>query len=624
MKINFKDLEDYLNRFGYPYNDNMDYDFFEIPELTAYEYLVNNAKQYEDADSMTYFGRKIKYSELVEEIDRTANAMKGIGQSDGDRIATLIPNIPEATYMQYGTSKIGAVPSNIDPRTSGKMMLNYIKNEKIKNIVVVDVMYETAIRSIERELKEEYGIDKIIVVPAINSLSKPLKALMQVKNILNKSEPIKSEILDIIYWDDMINNTKYEHATDVGYSPNKYATIQHSSGTSKGLPKSIPLTNENINSFVEKMKPVFYGKYEPGTKMLNILPYFASYGAINVSHQALNLGFTLQHIPEFKFEDFGYLIAKNKSELVMGTPTWFYLATKDKRIKKNDLSNLKMAMSGGDSIDEKTLREINEFLLSKGAKCTLTNGHGMSELGGSGCYQFPGHVNGTGVGIPSPYDKYIILDKNKNIVPMSDNGVTGCTWIYSPSATSGSFDDNQFAETTDINGFRFINSKDTMLILPNNEITYIEREDRTFARFDGHKIVPYDIEKKFTANPLIKQCMVVPYDDEQINGKMPIAYIVSTIELSSAEKEVLVNEIVNTMLESDDINNRDIPRKICFLDSLPINGMSKNDYKKLERRALDGSEYTINLAETNLSAGKLSVIPPSLEENAKTLKLEKK
>lgn len=622
MKVNFKDLEDYLNKYGYPYNEMMHSDTFEIPEQTAYEYLLTNMQKYENIDAMTFFGRKIKYYQFAEEIDKTANAMKSIGQTNGDRIATLVPNIPEAAYLQYGTSKIGSVPSNIDPRTTGKMLLNYIKNEHIKNIVVVDVMYETAIRPIEHELKEQYGIDKIVVVPATNSLLLPLKSLISLKNKINHVDPIKSDVLEIIYWNDMINNSKYENAINVGYQPNKEAMIEHSSGTSKGMPKSIPLTNENINSFVEKMRPVYNGKYPYGTKMLNILPYFAAYGAVNVSHQAFNLGFTLQQIPEFKFEDFGYIISKQKSELVMGTPTWYELVSKDKRLKKNSLCNLKMAMSGGDSVDAITRERINQFLKEHGAKCIMTNGHGMSELSGSGCYQFPGHENGIGVGIPSPYDKYIVLDKDGSIVPMTENGVKGCTWIYSPSATSGIFEHNRFAETKDINGFRFINSKDTMLIMPNNEITYIEREDRTFTRFDGHKIVPYDVEKKFTNNELVKQCMVVAYNDTTINGKMPIAYVVPVTDLNNDEMDNLVSNVINGMIESEDTNNRDIPRKICFISKMPTNAMSKNDYRILTNRELDGSEYTIDIIETNLSASDVKIIPPMIRDKTKILKLK--
>ena len=357
--------------------------------------------------------------------------------------------------------------------------------------------------------------------------------------------------------------------------------------------------------------------------MLNILPYFASYGAINTSHLGLNFGLTLQQIPEFKFEDFGYIAAKQKSEILIGTPNWFDLASKDPRIKKESLKYVKMAISGGDSIDPKTRKEVNKFLTTHGAQCVLTNGHGMSELSGSGSYQFPNHVNSTGVGIPFPYDKYVILDDKGEIVPVSKHGAKGCTWIYTPSATSGVFEGHRFAETKTINGFRFINSKDTMFISPNYEMSFVEREDRAFARFDGHKIVPADVESKFTSNDYIKQCMVVPYNDEIINGKMPIAYVVPIKELTDDEMDKVVSDIVQSMIDSDDTNNRDIPRKVCFIDEIPTNAMSKNDFRTLIGRILDGSEYTVEINETNLSSGDVRIISPKRDLNkVKVLKIK--
>ena len=160
-----------------------------------------------------------------------------------------------------------------------------------------------------------------------------------------------------------------------------------------------------------------------------------------------------------------------------------------------------------------------------------------------------------------------------------------------------------------------------MLIMPNNEIKYIEREDRAFARFDGHKIVPFDVESKFTANELIKQCMVVPYDDIDIRGKMPIAYVVPVRDLSVDEKNQIVENVVNNMVKSEDTNNRDIPRKICFLEEMPTNAMSKNDFRELQNRELDGSEYTIDIKETNLSSSDVQIIKPC-NQNVKVLKIK--
>lgn len=621
MKVNFKDLEDYLLNYGYPKNELMQKDYFVVPEQTSYEYLINNIKKFANYNAMTFYGRNISYEEFANQIEKTANAMKGIEVADGDKIATLLPNIPEAAYMQYGSSKIGAIPSNIDPRTSGKMLLNYIKKENIKDIVVVDVMYNSAIRPVEHELKEIYGIDKIVVIPATNSLPKILKNILNIKSIIDKKESIKSDVLSIIYWDDLISDTLYENAENISYRKDKDAIIEHSSGTSKGTPKSIPLTNENINMFVEKHKPTIFNDLPYGTKLLHILPYFASYGAINSAHLGFNLGLTLQEIPEFNFKDFGYIAAKQKSEILIGVPNWFNLASKDTRIKGEALKNVKMAISGGDSNDEKGKKAEDEFLLSHGAKCIETNGHGMSELGGSGCYTFPGHENGLGVGIPFPYDKYIILDNEGNIVPLGKNGSQGCVWIYSPSATNGIFNGEKFAETKEINGFRFLNSKDTMHISPNYEISFIEREDRTFTRFDGHKIVAFDIENKFKKNQYVKQCMIVPYEDEDIMGKMPIAYVIPTEELNDSEKYKVVSDVVNEMINSEDTNDRDIPRKVCFIDELPQNAMSKNDYRSLINRKIDGTEYTIDISETNLKSGDVNIISP-LSSKTKRLVLK--
>lgn len=610
MKIDFKNLEDYLFSFGYPYNEMMKSESFEIPNKTAYEYLKDNIQNYMDIDAMTFYGKKISYRNFLNEIEKTAKALKYLGLKEKDRIALLLPNIPETAYLQYAASKIGAVPSNIDPRTTGKMLLNYIKIEKIKSIIVVDLLYENAIFPIEKELRDLYDIKTVIILPVTNSLPTALKTTLLIKNKFKNASHISSDNLKLIYWNELIKMSKDQNVETVKYYPNREAVIQHSSGTSSGLPKSIPLTNENINSFVEKHRPTIFGTFKYGTKILNVLPYFAAYGAINCSHLGLNLGFTIQQIPEFKFSDFGLLAAKHKSNILIGTPTWFSLASKDTRLKSNSLSNVVMAISGGDSIDEITRNDVNTFLKKHGALCEITNGHGMSELSGSGCYQFPNHINGVGIGVPFPYDKYIILDNDKKIVKLDGDGIKGCVWIYSPSATSGEFEGNIFAETISINGFRFINSKDTMYINHKNELFYLEREDKTFTRFDGHKIVPFDIESKFKQNPNIRQCIVVPYFDVDIQGKMPIAYVVTKTEMDFEDKNKIVLDIIDSLLKSEDTNDRDIPRKICFISEIPITAMSKNDYRNLMERKLDGSEFTININETNLKSSGVEIIKP--------------
>lgn len=618
MKINFKELEDYLAQYGYPKSDLMKSDIFEIPEKTMYRYLKDNIKKYEDNIAMTYYGRKISYGELSENIDKTAAALHAVGLSKNDRVATLLPNIPEPAYIQYGPSKLGASASHIDPRTNGDTLLKFIEREKIKQIVVVDVMYESAIRPIEKELKEKYGIEQVIVVPAVNSLLLPLKVLM---NIKNNNTKITSDILDIIYWDDLIRNSRYERVEEVPFEFNKEAITVHSSGSVNGIPKSISLSNENVNSFVEKHKPTIFSKLGAGDKMLHILPYFAAYGAINCVHLGFNFGVTLQEIPEFDFTDFGYLAAKNKSTILIGVPNWYSHIQEDTRLGKNSLRRIKMAIAGGDGTNEKEQESIDTGLRAHGCPVKMTKGHGMTELCGSGSYNFPGHENGIGVGTPFPYDKYIVLDENKNIVPLTKKGITGTIYVYSPSAIDGIFDGERIAETVWINNFRFLNTKDTMTIDGDYNLMFVEREDRAFTRFDGHKIKPADVENKILEHDKIKQCMVVPYTDEELMGKMPIAYVVPCNELSNEEKSNLVNDIANIILTSTELTSREVPKKVCFLEEIPHNKMSKNDFRALANRQLDGSEYTIKVIETNLKVEGYKVIEPNLKDKIKKMSI---
>ena len=49
--------------------------------------------------------------------------------------------------------------------------------------------------------------------------------------------------------------------------------------------------------------------------------------------------------------------------------------------------------------------------------------------------------------------------------------------------------------------------------------------------------------------------------------------------------------------------------------------MSKNDFRELQNRELDGSEYTIDIKETNLSSSDVQIIKPC-NQNVKVLKIK--
>lgn len=89
-----------------------------LPECTIYEYLWENNKDHLDDTALIYFGRKITYKELFENIDKTARAFFALGVKKGDIVIVCSVNIPETVYVFYALNRIGAISNMVDPRTN--------------------------------------------------------------------------------------------------------------------------------------------------------------------------------------------------------------------------------------------------------------------------------------------------------------------------------------------------------------------------------------------------------------------------------------------------------------------------------------------------------------------------
>lgn len=608
MIINLEKLDAELAKYGYIPN-RYALKKFEVPAMTSYDFFYKNCRKFANLDCFNFGLNKIKYYEVNDRSIEFAKALTGLGIKNRDRVGTLMPNIPEAAYIQKGLWRIGGIVDHIDPRTNPQIILEFAKKEKLRSFVVVDVLYDYTIKPIEKELRE-MGVQDIIIIPSVNSIHPLLKSMVNLKDFLQRKQKVSSNILNIYYWEELIKNSRYQILSHKEFVPNEVSTIVHSSGTSSAMPKAIPLTNENINSIVIKHQLTNL-PLNPGKRFLHILPYFAAYGCVNSAHLAMNLGMELIEVPEFSFEDFGPLLLKYKPNIVLGVPNWWKILVRDPRMQNADLSFLEIAVAGGDSINQKDEEEINDFLVKHNAKCLLTKGHGMSEIAGCGTFTFDGYNNIAGLGTSFPTDRYILLDSSGKIISNSGEQIKGEAYIYSPSATGGIIDGESIVGIKYIAGYPFIQTKDTIILNSDNTLEFSERIDRTFTRFDGYKVRPYNIEKTIEKSQKVQECMVVEYEDDELYGKMPIAHIVLNEELSEDEKYELVRNIIDSyMTNSVDFTTRDIPKKWRFRENIPQTKMFKKDYKKLISEGLTGEEFTVTIKESNLKVESIVITKP--------------
>ena len=83
-------------------------------------------------------GRRVTYAELAQDVARAAAAMQRCGVQVGDRVAGVLPNIPEAVVAMLAASSLGAVWSSCSPDFGTKGVLDRFGQIAPKLLIAAD------------------------------------------------------------------------------------------------------------------------------------------------------------------------------------------------------------------------------------------------------------------------------------------------------------------------------------------------------------------------------------------------------------------------------------------------------------------------------------------------------
>ena len=76
-------------------------------QLTPLAFLRRSAEVYPDKTAIVYGDRRHTYREFAAEATRVAHALRGSGIDPGDRVAYLLPNIPEMLVAHFAVPPPG-------------------------------------------------------------------------------------------------------------------------------------------------------------------------------------------------------------------------------------------------------------------------------------------------------------------------------------------------------------------------------------------------------------------------------------------------------------------------------------------------------------------------------------
>src|SRR5262245_15889100 len=106
-------------------------------ELDPTSFLHRSATIHPDRTAVVYGEQRRTYAELRERVNRLASALRGRGLERHDRVAALLPNVPELLELHHAVPAAGGVLVAINVRLSAAE-IGYILEHSGARLLVVD------------------------------------------------------------------------------------------------------------------------------------------------------------------------------------------------------------------------------------------------------------------------------------------------------------------------------------------------------------------------------------------------------------------------------------------------------------------------------------------------------
>ena len=538
------------------YDLNIDSNFFN---MTVYESLTKFNKEHLNDIAIEYFGAKISYKKLFENIDKLASSFKANGVKKGDFITICAPGIPETVYSFYSLSKLGAVSNMIAPYFDKQDFIDRIYDCKSKILIVMDNFYEEIKDAVSKSL-----IEKIVIVPSLNS--SPLK-------ILNKKYKVSgNETL----WSTFINEGKnISDVQMVPYEKDLPLVMVYSSGTT-GASKGILLTND---SFQNSVSAYFKSGLDihRNQKLYQIIPTWYSTGISTSVHLPLTCGATVFMDPRFERDIFIKNVIKAKPNYALAPTSMYEGFLNNKNLKNKDLSYFTNAFEGGEPLSKELGFRINEVFKNHNNTSSIKVGYGQCECGATITTQTnkTEHCNGS-VGIPLPDINIQICDENMNEVM---TGKRGQIVVNTKSSMSKYFKNESESNKyfyIDKNGQKWNCTGDIGYMDLNGNL-FVEGRASDYSIINGEKFYNFDIENIIKNIKGIKLCDVLHRNKEN-NQELVVHLIIE--ENTILDPNNILKEIQNKIYEvTGNINM--VPHVFKFRKEFPYAKSGKRDTLKM-------------------------------------------
>ncbi|HDP79743.1 MAG TPA: hypothetical protein ENN21_02755 [Spirochaetes bacterium] len=516
-----------------------------VPEEPVRHFFNQHVERFPEKTYLYFRDAQFSYAEVNDRACRLANGLTGLGAKKGDRVAFLMPNIPQHVVAIQAGYKAGTVNVGLNPLYTVPELKQQVNDCDARIMIVLSLFAEKAFA-----LLRDPGCSLATVVVANPQGAEKVTADGQVYD-----------------FDDLVRGSSAAEP-DVEILADDVAMLQYTGGTT-GVSKGCCLTNRNITAMC-RQHGLWIGNALPPEEMKNlcVIPLFHVYGwNTNVNMTMLGGGsIVLVPIPDPN------LILQNINQheptVWCTVPQLINALIHHPETASSKLKNIRGFFSGSAPLPVEEIKRLKEL-----SGAAVMEGYGSSETTNIITINPINRTKPGSVGVPIPNTIIKIMDvkTGEKEMPLGEPGEIVAKgpqimkeYWQNPKETKIVFNEEGYLLTGDIgymdeDGYIFI----------------IDRKKDMIIR-GGFNVYPRDIDEVIYQLPQVKEACTIGIPHPKSGETVKVFVILKEGGSLTAEE---IEKHCRTQLAP-----YKVPEFIEFVDEIPKTGIGKYDRKVLKAR----------------------------------------